>query len=170
LTAETESPRFGGMDMVNLLNQPVDFQITRTTFGTWKRYLYESGMLYREFISHSKVGSMPLVHIAIGRDPRTGKIATAKGFIAIGRKAVGVIAIGQAAAGVIAIGQAATGIVALGQVAVGAFIGIGQLAVGTFALGQAALGVFAFGQGACGVWAAGQFSFGKDLWPLLKRT
>ncbi len=80
--------------MLNLLNEPIDYQVTRTAFGTWKRYLYQSGALYSEFTSHAAIAGCPLVHIASGRNPQTGSIATARGVIAIGRKAVGFLAIG----------------------------------------------------------------------------
>jgi hypothetical protein len=155
--------------MPNLLNTPADFLVTRTSFGTWKRYLYPSGMLYREFVSHSRVGAWPLVHIATGRNPETGKIATARGFVAIGRKAIGVVAIGQAAAGAVAIGQVAVGAVAVGQLAVGVLLGVGQLTAGIVAFGQIAFGFVAVGQIAFGSWVFGQSAHGGDLMLLLKK-
>jgi len=155
--------------MENLLNAKIDYQVTRTRSGTWKRYLYSTGQLYSEYTSDARVGSLPLVHITKGRSPETGKVATAKGFIAIGRKAVGVIAIGQAALGVVALGQAAFGVVAVGQLAVSLFFGLGQAAAGVFAIGQFAAGFISFGQFAIGAWSYGQFHLGQNLLDLWRR-
>jgi len=153
----------------NLLNTKIDYQVTKTRSGAWRRYLYPTGRLYSEYISDARVGSLPLVHIANGRSPETGKVATAKGFIAIGRKAVGVVAIGQAALGILAFGQAAFGVIAVGQLAVSVLFGLGQAATGVIAIGQFALGVFSFGQFALGAWSYGQFHLGQNLLDLWRR-
>lgn len=155
--------------MENLLLSKIDYQVTKTDSGTWKRFLYTSGQRYTEFISDARVGSLPLIHIAYGRSPETGKVPTAKGFIAIGRKAFGVIAIGQGAVGVLAIGQAAFGVVAVGQLAVSALFGLGQAAVGLVAIGQFAAGAFSLGQFAAGAWSLGQYYFGQNLLDLWRR-
>lgn len=147
----------------NLLNSEIDYQVTPSRFGTWKRYLYTSGNLYQEFTSNRRIGNWPLVHIATGRSPETGKIATARGIIAIGRKAVGVLAIGQAAFGALAIGQAASGLVAIGQLAIGFLFGFGQFATGVLAIGQFAIGAISIGQFSIGAWSYGQFSHGRNL-------
>jgi hypothetical protein len=146
-------------DMPNLLNTKIDYQISRTNFGTWKRYLYEGGMMYSEFTSHSSVAGWPLMQIAAGRSPETGRIATARGVIAIGQKARGFLAIGQAACGVFAFGQLAVGLV----------LGIGQAACGVIAVGQAAGGVFTIAQIGVGGWVGAQFGYGGNLWALLRK-
>jgi hypothetical protein len=110
--------------MENLLKTKIDYQITKTASGTWRRYLGATGHLYSEYVSDARVGSLPLIHITRGRSPETGKIPTARGFIAIGRKALGVIAIGQGAVGIVALGQAAFGVVAVGQLAVSVLFGL----------------------------------------------
>jgi hypothetical protein len=140
--------------MPNLLSTPIDYRLTRTSLGTWKRYLYQQGALFEEFTSHASIAGCPLLHYVAGRNPETGRIGTAEGFIAIGRKARGFVAIGQAAAGV----------VALGQLAVGVLLGIGQAACGVVAIGQAAVGVITIGQFAAGGWVGAQFGWGRDLW------
>lgn len=155
--------------MENLLLSKIDYQVTKTDSGTWKRFLYTSGQRYAEFISDARIGTLPLIHIAYGRSPETGKIPTAKGIIAIGRKACGVIALGQGAVGVIAVGQAAFGVVAIGQLAVSALFGLGQAAVGVVAIGQFAAGVFSLGQFAAGAWSFGQYYFGQNLLDLWRR-
>ena len=48
-----------------------------------------------EYRSQRMVGGRPLVHVAVGFDPETGKLMVARGFIAIGILARGVIAIGR---------------------------------------------------------------------------
>lgn len=146
--------------MSNLLNVAPDYHITRTSGGVWRRYLYESGRMYAEYTSNARIGGWPLVHVTYGRSPETGRIGTARGIIAVGRKAIGVLAVGQAAAGVfavgqaaagvIAIGQAATGVIAVGQVAVGLLIGVGQVATGFLTVGQLVIGWKGYAQAGFG--------------------
>ncbi len=155
--------------MENLLLSKIDYQVTKTASGTWKRFLYSSGQRYVEFVSDARLGGLPLVHIAYGRSPETGKIPTAKGIVAIGRIACGVIAVGQGAVGVVAVGQAAFGVVAVGQLAVGALFGLGQAATGVVAIGQFAAGIFSVGQFAIGAWSYGQFYVGQTLLDLWRR-
>ena len=106
---------------------------------------------YYEFTSHLRVLGMPLVHIAWGRNPVTGKLAVARGFIAIGQVAIGAISIGQLSVGFLSIGQLSLGLwAALGQAAIG-FLAIGQLAVGL----RAAIGMLAVAFHAVGMITAG---------------
>jgi hypothetical protein len=106
---------------------------------------------YYEFTSHSRVLGMPFVHIAWGRNPVTGKLAVARGFIAIGQFAIGVISVGQLSIGFLSIGQLSLGLWgALGQAAIG-FLAIGQLAVGL----RAAIGMLAVAFHAVGMLTAG---------------
>ena len=106
---------------------------------------------YYEFSSHMRVLGMPFVHIAWGRNPVTGKLAVARGFIAIGQFAIGVISVGQLSVGFLSIGQLSIGLwAALGQAAIG-FLAIGQLAVGL----RAAIGMLAVAFHAVGMLTAG---------------
>jgi hypothetical protein len=144
--------------MENLLKTSIEYQTTETTFGTWRRFLYTNGTVYSEFTSRSSFVGWPLLHISRGRSPETGKIAPARGIIAIGQKAVGVLAIGQAAFGFIAVGQLSLGLL----------IGVGQAATGILAIGQAAAGVVAVGQfgvGIVGLSQSGGGFFLHSLWP-----
>lgn len=137
--------------MPNLLNTKPDYVITQSYFGETRKYLYESGMLFKEFKSHLKIGSLPLIHTSIGICPETGKRIWAKGVIAIGRKAIGVLAIGQLSIGVIAIGQLSIALAfGLAQLSIGGFFSIGQFAAGVIAMGQFSWGYYALGQLACG--------------------
>ncbi len=90
---------------------------------------------------------MPLVHVAWGLDPFTGKPKVARGIIAVGPIALGAVAIGPMAVGLIAVGQisvalvlaagqVAAGIGAFGQFALGAPLAAGQVAAATVAHGQ----------------------------------
>ena len=93
---------------------------------------------------------LPLLHIATGMDPRTGRKRVAKGIIAIGDVAVGVIALGGVALGGLSFGGLSLGLVALGGLSVGAGLALGGLAIGTVAIGGAAIGYYAMGGGAFG--------------------
>jgi len=87
---------------------------------------------------------------------------TARGWIAVGPRAVGVIALGGVAVGVFAFGGAAVGVFAMGGAAVAllaAWAGIGLapfaycgIALGGVAVGGIAIGVVAYGQAAAGLW------------------
>ena len=114
----------------------------------------------REFRSKTTLFGVPLVHIAFGLDPRTGRPRTAKGIIAIGDRAVGGIAIGGAAAGGVAIGGAAVGLLSLGGASLGVLMAIGGLAMGGLAFGGLSVGVVAIGGGAIGLYAYGGAAFG----------
>ena len=106
-----------------------------------------------EYRSKTMVFGVPLVHIAFGFEPNTGRTRTAKGIIAIGDKAVGVVAIGRLALGVVAVGGVACGLFASGGAALGILVAAGGLAVGGLAFGGLAVGVIAVGGGAIGVYA-----------------
>jgi hypothetical protein len=113
-----------------------------------------------EYRSKTVLFGLPLVHIAYGVDPQTGRKRVAKGIIAIGDIAVGGIAFGGMAlggitfggisVGVLALGGMAVGLVALGGMAIGVLLALGGGAVGYVALGGGACGYYAFGGGACG--------------------
>lgn len=94
----------------------------------------------------------------------------ARGFIAVGPKAVGVFAFGGVAVGVFAFGGVSLGVIGMGGV-VGALLfawgGLGVvplgvafcgLAVGLVAIGGFALGAVATGGAAIGLWAQGGFT------------
>jgi len=127
--------------VANLLLETPEYQVTRTRYGVWRRYLYESGQSFTEFRSHGSFLGMPWLHYTRGRSPETGRRVVAKGVVAVGRIAMGLVALGQAAFGVAAIGQLALGI----------FFGLGQACCGWTAVGQVALGVaYGLGQVATG--------------------
>jgi hypothetical protein len=143
--------------MENQLFQKIEYKYEESPRGVWRRFLYPNGQLFEEFVSHTRVGELPLLHYTHGICPETGKRIVARGVVAIGRLAVGVIAIGHASLGLIAIGQlavgflfglgqAATGLVAVGQLAVAAIFGLGQITTGFVAIGQFGLGRYVLAQ------------------------
>ena len=112
-----------------------------------------------EFRSKTTLFGLPLVHIASGLDPATGRVRTAKGILAIGDRAIGVVAIGGGAIGGVAIGGAAVGLLSLGGLSIGILAAVGGLAIGGFAFGGGAIGAVAIG-GA----AVGYYAFGGEAW------
>jgi len=88
-----------------------------------------------EYRSQLTVLGWPLVHIAQGIDPQTGRPRIAQGIIAIGNVAVGLFAMGGVAMGGVAFGGVALGILGLGGVALGV-LALGGVGVGlVFAAG-----------------------------------
>lgn len=151
--------------MENRLLQPVLFKHERGTWGRWRKHLSAEGLYYAEFTSDIELLGWPLLHYTHGINPETGTRTTAKGVIAIGRRALGLIAIGHVAFGVIAVGQAACGLLfGLGQASIG-WIAVGQLALGGgWGLGQLATGQTAIGQLALGEYVLAQLGIGQYLW------
>ena len=149
----------------NRLLERVEYQVTKTALGVWRRHLSENGAYFAEFRSHGDLLGLPLIHYTRGICPDTGRRITAKGVIAVGRLAVGGIAIGHASMGLIAIGQAAIGLLfGLGQAATGMFA-VGQLALATsVGLGQLATGEVAIGQLAWGEYVLAQVGYGEHIW------
>ncbi len=150
--------------MPNLLLSPIEYKITETSRGIWRRYLYSNGRLYADFTSTATVLGLPLLHYTRGISPETGSFAVARGFFAVGHRAVGVVAIGRLAAGLVAVGQASIGMVAIGQAALGA-VAVGQLALGlAFGVGQLATGVVCIAQLGLGRWVLAQLGVGQHVW------
>ncbi len=93
-----------------------------------------------EYKSEAHLFGWPLVHIAYGTDPQTGKLCRATGIIACGNIACGVVAIGTFAFGGIAIGAGAVGGLALGGSAIGALT-VAGISLGLFSFGGLAVGL-----------------------------
>src|SRR5262249_29209416 len=92
-----------------------------------------------EFRSRHQLFGLPIVHVAWGVDPFTGRLRVARGLVAVGPVALGLIAVGPIAVGPIAVGliaaglfaaagQIAAGLSAAGQVAFGGLLALGELA------------------------------------------
>jgi predicted Ser/Thr protein kinase len=118
-----------------------------------------------EYRSQTMLFGLPLVHIAQGTDPVTGRRRVAKGIIAIGDIAKGVVACGGFATGLIAFGGIALGflavggmsigLAALGGIGLGLVLGYGGLIVAPIAIGGLVIGYYAMGGAAFGVHAMG---------------
>jgi len=97
----------------------------------------------------------PVVHVAFGKDPKTGKVLVARGIIAVGQFGVGLITVAQVGVGLLfGFGQCVAGIVCVGQFALGGLFGLGQ-----FATGQTVIGQFALGE-----YVLAQVGWGKYMW------
>jgi hypothetical protein len=151
--------------MENQLFQKIEYKYEETARGVWRRFLYPNGQLFEEFVSHKRIGDLPLIHYTAGKCPETGRRIVARGVVAVGRLAFGVIAIGHASAGLIAVGQLAIGLLfGFGQASTG-MVAIGQLAVaGIVGLGQFATGFVAIGQFGVGRYVLAQLGFGEHVW------
>jgi len=153
--------------MTNLLLEEVEYQVTRTELGMWRRYLYPSGARFSEFKSHKTWFGLPVIHYTSGICPETGRRVPARGVLAVGRLAAGLVALGQVSFGLIAAGQFCLGILlGLGQIAGGA-AAVGQVSIGfLFGLGQIAFGVIAVGQFCAGKYILAQAGLGKYVWTM----
>ena len=109
-----------------------------------------------EYRSQLELFGWPLIHIAQGINPETGRPRVAKGIIAIGNVAIGVLAIGGLAVGGIAIGGLGLGVLALAGIAAGwmafggmalaLYLAVGGLAISImYAIGGLALAPHAIG-------------------------
>ena len=116
---------------------------------------------YYEFISKTKIGSLPLVHINIGYS--LGNIRTAKGVLAIGNIAKGVFSFGGIAIGLFAFGGIALGLISIGALALALLLAVGGIGIGSLAMGGIAIGLFAIGGFALGIYAIGGCAIAKDI-------
>ncbi len=109
-----------------------------TIGGPVTRYGY-MGWGY-EWKTEAALFGWPLIHIAQGYDPETGRPRVAKGVIAIGDIAIGGLAIGGAAFGGVTLGGFSLGIISGGGLAIGVIAALGGAALGgVIALGGLAV-------------------------------
>ena len=114
-----------------------------------------------EYRSTATLFGWPLVHVATGVDPATGRKRAAKGIIAMGSAPRGVIAFGDVAVGVFACGIFGYGLVSVSVVAVGA-IALGSVSVGLIlAMGGVAVAPVALGGAVWGYYATGALAWGR---------
>jgi hypothetical protein len=114
-----------------------------------------------EYRSKTMLFGLPLVHVATGTDPVTGRrrVATgiiamgdiARGFVASGGMAYGIVAFGGLAIGIISIGGLSLGVAALGGVALGLVFSFGGCAIAPIAVGGLAIGYYSTGGAAFGL-------------------
>lgn len=123
-----------------------------------------------EYRSKTEILGWPLVHIAQGFDPETGRPRVARGIIAVGNIAIGLFALGGMAMGGITIGGLSLGLAALGGVAIGG-IALGGFAVaaGLAAGGLAVSAMYALGGLAIAPHAIGAAGADPEFLRLLER-
>ncbi len=115
-----------------------------------------------DYRSRRTLFGWPLLHVATGVDPATGRRRVARGVFAVGDRARGVVAFGGVATGVFAFGALALGVFSFGGLALGlcVYAGFGLAALLAFAGGAVApvaVGGVALGWYACGGVAWGAF-------------
>jgi hypothetical protein len=115
-----------------------------------------------EYKSEAELLGLPLIHIANGYDPKTGRPLVAKGILAIGNVAIGVLAFGGVAAGGITFGGVSFGLLALGGLAIGGFAAGGGALSLIFSAGGLAV---SFGYAIGGLALAPHFIGGNGVDP-----
>lgn len=113
-----------------------------------------------EYKSATTLFGLPLLHINVGR--KNGKLAVAKGIVAVGTVAVGGVSVGIFSLGLLSVGILALGSIALGTLCAGIFSG-GILAVGVFSFGTVAIGYLATGVASMGIYTGGVASMGAKV-------
>ncbi len=93
-----------------------------------------------EYRSATRLFGLPLLHVAFGADPQSGRVCRARGIVAIGNIATGVLAIGTVAYGGVALGAWAVGGLAMGGGALGALT-LAGVSLGLFSAGGIAIGL-----------------------------
>lgn len=83
-----------------------------------------------EWKSEAELFGWPLIHIAQGFDPATGRPRVARGVIAIGDIAIGGLAVGGAAFGGVTLGGFSLGVFSMGGLAIGVIAALGGGAIG----------------------------------------
>ena len=124
------------------------------------RYSYDRENLHFEYVSKTKIGNLPLVHVNFGLGHYR-----AKGVIAIGNVATGFVSIGFLAIGLLSMGLLALGALAFGTIALGLLVGAGAVSTGALAFGGVAIGIMTFGGVSIGYISIGgcsiaQYAFG----------
>src|SRR6185295_16539560 len=114
-----------------------------------------------EYRSKLEIFGVPLLHVARGLDPQTGRRRVARGIIAIGETAVGVIASGGIAVGGIVFGGLGIGLISFSGLSLGLVLAIGGVAIGGFAWGGLSVGIVALGGMTVGYYAFGGQGFGS---------
>lgn len=150
----------------------------REAGGVWQRLWADLGDVFtgraEEARSSIEFLGWPLVHV-VGAPLHAGfaralpkKSRTAKGWIAIGPKAIGGFAMGGISFGLLTLGGLSFGALALGGSAVGGVTAggcsIGVRSFGGLAVGDVAMGGMAIGRGAIGGFAMGRYTLGGDTY------
>ncbi len=134
--------------------------------GEWSRLLraWRSAQLGHsvEYRTRKHLAGWPLVHMHLGRRMPGTPARTARGWIAMGERAIGLFAFGGIAMGGFTFGGISLGLASFGGIAAGGFAW-GGVAIGGLAWGGIAIGYVAMGGVAAGVYAIGGKAFGLEL-------
>jgi len=152
-----------GDDEIRERLEHLEMKVGTGPVKAWPRTGYE----YR---TRARIFGLPLLHIAYGIDPKTGRMLVARGFIAIGNVAFGVVALGGLAFGVLAIGGVAFGVAVFAGIAAAIYAAVGGVAIGGYAAfgGVAVAGYIAVGglaiswNYAIGAFAIGKYPYGSN--------
>ena len=120
-----------------------------------RKPLFDRNELHFEYVSKTRIGGLPLVHVNFGLGHYR-----AKGIFAIGNVATGLIAIGFVSVGLIGWGLLSLGLFAFCAIALGLLFGAGAVATGVLAFGGVAIGVMCFGGVTVGYIAVGGCAVG----------
>ncbi|MET1249965.1 hypothetical protein ABWW58_14390 [Sporolactobacillus sp. STCC-11] len=153
-----------------------DINDVLSNFGSPKAFADEFNENYFEYnevdyfeYKSKKNKKYPLIHIVLVNKKKkasnwTGlheqKVPAARGFLAIGKKAIGIIAIGKYTCGLISVGFISLGLFSIGLVSIG-FFAVSCISLGGFSAGNIALGVLTLGNIAYGHTAFGNIAYGK---------
>ena len=152
------------LESISKTQETLGWDAGRATRGSWHAASAKWGHWRptgREWKSKTSLFGWPIIHIAYGHHPRTGKKLIAKGVIALGDVAIGAFAVGGFSIGIVSMGGMALGINAMGGCAVALQMAFGGMAIGGIALGGGAIGLLAAGGGAVGLVAVGGGAFGR---------
>ncbi len=107
------------------------------------------GIVGWEYKSRARILGLPLVHVASGIDPGTGRVFVARGIFAMGNVAIGVFTFGGLSIGLFSFGGIALSVLASFGGLAGGSVAVGGVAGGAVAVGGAAAGHYVLaGQGA----------------------
>lgn len=92
-----------------------------------------------EWRSEAEVGGLPLVHVALGKNPQ-GRWMCVRGVVAIGQFAKGVVCISQFGVGIVCISQFSLAAVSVAQFSI-ALLAVSQFGIFLHGIAQYPLGI-----------------------------
>jgi hypothetical protein len=117
-----------------------------------------------EYRSQARIFGLPLLHVARGLNPKTGRPRLAIGVVAVGNIAMGLVAVGGLALGAVTLGGVSIGLLALGGVALGIVAAGGVAIAGLLAIGGVAMSLLvAVGGAAIAPYAASALGVSPQL-------
>lgn len=149
------------LDKLIELSKLFEISIDELVGNSFNLYKKIDKKRYFEYVSKTKIGKLPLVHINIGYE--LGNMRTAKGVLAIGNISKGIISFGGFSIGLLSFGGVSIGLISLGCIAIALLLSIGGISIGSLAIGGLALGIMAIGGFAIGIYSIGGFALAKNI-------